>query len=322
MGIVEIDGTITNALIDTGASVNVTDLALLQRLMSCPTVRPTRGRIHHYGSTAPLPLQRVIKATIVTGTRRTKTKLCISHGSVGTLLGCCTSEILGLAGFTPKVYEPQRRTINDMVPATQQRKTKQLRQEWHRGITPGVTIGQNRDIRGQQRCQNNCTPINVTAGLKEDQWPNGSDLDKDCPLPESHPTSGSPVHHCWRCIATQREMGLDTEEAEKGTMREAYLGAISPQEIKAAMDADICLAQTGIALHTKRWTDFKDGAKVMSFRERAIMRHRWKVRRGLGIDTQDLVLRHQQDILSRQPWARAIDIAHSSHQGMDGTKRK
>ena len=70
----------------------------------------------------------------------------------------------------------------------------------------------------------------------------------------------------------------------------AYLGVIYAQEIEAATDADICLLQVRVALHTKRWTDFKDGAEVMGFRDRAIMTHLWKVHSELSIDTQVLVL--------------------------------
>ena len=83
----------------------MTDLDLLQRWTSCTTVRPTRARIYPYESATPLPLQGVIEATIVMGTRRTKTKLYIAHGKVGTLLECRISEILGLVGFAPQVYE-------------------------------------------------------------------------------------------------------------------------------------------------------------------------------------------------------------------------
>ena len=76
-----------------------------------------------------------------------------------------------------------------------------------------MTIGQNRDTRVLQRCQYNRTPINIIAGLKEDQRPDGSDLDEDGPLPLNHLTSGSPKHHQWQGNATQRQMGRDTGEA-------------------------------------------------------------------------------------------------------------
>ena len=47
----------------------------------------------------------------------------------------------------------------------------------------------------------------------------------------------------------------------------------------------------------------------------------WKVRKELGIDTQGLVLRRQQVVLPRQLWARAIDLAHHSHQGENEAKK-
>ena len=51
----------------------------------------------------------------------------------------------------------------------------------------------------------------------------------------------------------------------------AYLGAIFLQEIKAATDADIRLAQTCVALHTMQWTDYKDGAEVINSKYHTIM---------------------------------------------------
>ena len=64
-----------------------------------------RAHVYPYESATPVLLQGVIEAKIATGTRKTKTKLYIADGNVGTLLGCRTSEILGLVGFAPQVYE-------------------------------------------------------------------------------------------------------------------------------------------------------------------------------------------------------------------------
>ena len=58
----------------------------------------------------------------------------------------------------------------------------------------------------------------------------------------------------------QKKAGRDTREITKETECEAYLGAISPQELTVATNAYVCLAKTRIALHTKQWTDFKDNA--------------------------------------------------------------
>ena len=69
-------------------------------------------------------------------------------------------------------------------------------------------------------------------------------------------------------------------------------------------------------------TNFKNGTEVIDCRDRTVKAHLWKVRRELSIDTQGLVLRCQNVVLQRQLWARAIDLAHHSHQGMDGTKKK
>ena len=93
------------------------------------------------------PCKGVIIATVATGTRRTKTKLYIAQGNMGTLLGCRSAEILGLVGFAPQVYEARKRTSNDMSPAMPQRNTQQLHPKLHWGITPGVIIRQTQDTR-------------------------------------------------------------------------------------------------------------------------------------------------------------------------------
>ena len=52
-----------------------------------PNNKAKRTRIYPFGSATPIPLRGVIEATEAKGTRRTKTKLYIAHGNVGTLLG-------------------------------------------------------------------------------------------------------------------------------------------------------------------------------------------------------------------------------------------
>ena len=96
---VEINGTSTNVLIDTGASVNVINLALLQKMTSHPEIKPTRARIYPNGTATPLPLRGVIEITVTTKTRKTREKFYIAHGKVGTLLGYLNSKVLRLVGF-------------------------------------------------------------------------------------------------------------------------------------------------------------------------------------------------------------------------------
>ena len=52
---VEIDGVKTQALIDTGATVNAIDMPMLRNITR-PVIRPTKAQIYHLGSKMPLPL--------------------------------------------------------------------------------------------------------------------------------------------------------------------------------------------------------------------------------------------------------------------------
>ena len=114
--------------------------------------------------------------------------------------------------------------------------------------------------------------MDIVAVLKEDQWQYGSHLNnEDQYLPEGHLMDSSSACRRWQCNAAQKAKGRDTREITKETKCEACLEAISPQEIQAAMDADVCLAKTHVALHTKRLTDFKDDTEVMNFRDRTVM---------------------------------------------------
>ena len=97
MSTVEIEGTTTSALIDTGASVNVMGTAMLKSLATRPKVMPTGARIYTYGGTTPLP--GVIEVTVMAEDRTTRTKFHVTKGESGTLLGCHTSEDLGLEFF-------------------------------------------------------------------------------------------------------------------------------------------------------------------------------------------------------------------------------
>ncbi len=52
-----INGTPTNVMADTGASVNILDEATFAKLRTKPKLRGTNEKIFPYGSNKPLPLQ-------------------------------------------------------------------------------------------------------------------------------------------------------------------------------------------------------------------------------------------------------------------------
>ena len=56
VGKVKIEGVKTQALIDTGASVNIMDMPTLRQMITRPVIRPTKAQIYPYGSKTPLPL--------------------------------------------------------------------------------------------------------------------------------------------------------------------------------------------------------------------------------------------------------------------------
>ena len=98
-------GTLTYAIIDTGTSVNVTNMTMLRRLTTRPKMAPTQARIYAYGSTTPLFLLGVIEVTVTNGNRKMRTKFHVTRDKTGTLLSCHTSEVLGLVFFAKQVHE-------------------------------------------------------------------------------------------------------------------------------------------------------------------------------------------------------------------------
>ena len=129
MGEIEIEGTETLALIDTGATMNM-DLVMLDKLKTRPIVRHTKMKRYPYGSTMPLTLRGVIDATVKSGTEKVKTTFYITEEQYSTLLGCNTSEALQLVSFA------KHRRRDRMIALTRSR-------EWLRGTS--MDHGQSMD---------------------------------------------------------------------------------------------------------------------------------------------------------------------------------
>ena len=70
VGAVEIEGAETQALIDTGATVNIMDTSTLHKLKTCPAIKPTKALIYPYGSKTLLPLRGLIDVTVDSGTKK------------------------------------------------------------------------------------------------------------------------------------------------------------------------------------------------------------------------------------------------------------
>ena len=70
VGSIEIDGTTVLTLIDTGATVNVMDITMLDGLSTHPVVRQTNIRLYPYGCTMPLDIRGVVDVTVRSGAKQ------------------------------------------------------------------------------------------------------------------------------------------------------------------------------------------------------------------------------------------------------------
>ena len=84
---------------DTGASVNVMDMDMIDRLLTRPRMALTWARIYAYGSSTPLQFQRLIEVTVTNANTRTRAKFHVTKDKTGTLLSCHTPEVLVLVFF-------------------------------------------------------------------------------------------------------------------------------------------------------------------------------------------------------------------------------
>ncbi|KAJ1161434.1 hypothetical protein NDU88_001920 [Pleurodeles waltl] len=99
MNTVMINDTPATVLIDTGASVNVMENTMYQRLSPKPSLSPSNTKIYTYGGLDPLPLQTTIEVSGTNQDHTTTPKLYVVKGNLGTLLGCHTAEDLELVFF-------------------------------------------------------------------------------------------------------------------------------------------------------------------------------------------------------------------------------
>lgn len=113
---VKVNGSCVQALIDTGATVNVMDFTQYQLLSPRPPLAPSSPKIYTYGGTVPLPLRGVICTTVASENHTTETKFHITDGKEGTLLSCHTAEDLGLVFFANQVPESHAKELLDEFP--------------------------------------------------------------------------------------------------------------------------------------------------------------------------------------------------------------
>ena len=71
-GNIEIEGTETLALIDTGATVSTMDMVTFVKLKTCPIISPMKTRTYPYRCMMLLTLIGVIKATVKSGAEQIK----------------------------------------------------------------------------------------------------------------------------------------------------------------------------------------------------------------------------------------------------------
>ena len=113
--------------------------------------------------------------------------------------------------------------------------------------------------KGLAKAQSQPNVVYIIAGFRDDQWPCGFDLSDDDQYWLGENLTDNPHESSqWRCYTDQKAKERNAQEITQETKYETYLGVISPRKIKVATDADVCLANTQIALYTNRWTEFKN----------------------------------------------------------------
>ena len=107
MGDIEIDGTETLTLIDTGATVNVMDMSTLHTLKTRLVVRPTSAQIYPYGGKMLLTQRGIMAATVKNDAEKIKMTFKVKEGNTRTRLGCSASKSLILVSFAWLVKRAQ-----------------------------------------------------------------------------------------------------------------------------------------------------------------------------------------------------------------------
>ena len=94
----QINGTILEMMIDSGASVNLLDETTCQRMNSSgnESLKPTHTKIYSYGCETPLPLLGTFTATVKSSNASTSAPLPVVKGKKGNLLSYSTAQKLGL----------------------------------------------------------------------------------------------------------------------------------------------------------------------------------------------------------------------------------
>ena len=94
----QIDGNVVEMMIDSGASVNLLDETISQRINKSgnKTLMPARNKIYSYGSATSLPLLGTFTASIKSSSINALTQLHIVKGKTGNLLSYNTAQKLGL----------------------------------------------------------------------------------------------------------------------------------------------------------------------------------------------------------------------------------
>ena len=111
---VEIDGTLLEMMIDTGASVNLLDESTFRRMSNSGNqmLKPSQTKIYLYGSANPLPVLGTFIASIKSNTVTTTTQLHVVKGTTGNLLSYNTAQKLGLIVMSVNTATVAEKTEN------------------------------------------------------------------------------------------------------------------------------------------------------------------------------------------------------------------
>ncbi|KAJ1205232.1 hypothetical protein NDU88_000667, partial [Pleurodeles waltl] len=93
-----------DALIDTGASINVIATSVLQCIPFQPHLRPTTTQVYTFGSAKPLPLVGVFTTLLSHEGQSIPAKVFVTTMGSDMLLSCRTAEQLNLISFAFSVH--------------------------------------------------------------------------------------------------------------------------------------------------------------------------------------------------------------------------
>lgn len=118
-----------NAIIDTGATINVIGEKRLESVGPQPNIEQSDTRIYSYGATSPLPTMGKVVIEVQWDGLRLHVEFQVVLGQSDTIIGYATAVVLRLVTVNrPRRQERGRATVRDK--ATMDRRTGEKASEW------------------------------------------------------------------------------------------------------------------------------------------------------------------------------------------------